>query len=506
MPRTKTTAPEQSRQKGQRSQQLPDYLSRILPEWRTPEWMNASYWRNVVANQPIATICEETIIDNILGLDWKLEPRDPDQRDELKEEIKHYTNLFNTGGDNSMDYTDIIEWVVSDFLRIPFGGGSELGREGDDPNGRVLWLELLDGGTLFPTLNRDFPVGQKLPSNVATAIYFPYYAIDRLYMSPRTNIYRKGWGMAPPEKIFLALELLARGDRYYANLLLDTPEVGILDLGDMEEGSAKEWVRSWKETLTGIDPFKIPVLYEHEKPATFIQFNRSPTELMFNDATLKYASIVAAGYGLTLADIGLSGKSNGGDTLAGSIRSERRTRKTGLAKAKLHLKYFFERILPPELAWKFIDLDDELAVSLGRARLANATAWGQLIDKRVFTPDEARKQTVADGLVSISVPEEVDEKAFDTLAQAQAAKSTERPGMLGKPISPSQGGYGEVRSLLDIALKDDDFNKVYTELETKWEDLDEPSRQSAVTILQDCLQELEKTSLALDILQEANDN
>ena len=509
MPRVKTTAPDQSRQKGQRSQQLPDFLSRFLPEWRTPEWMKADMWRGIVANQPIAAICEETLISNVLSLDWKLEPRDPTQRDELKDEIKYYTKLFENGGDGGIDYPDIIEWAMQDYLRIPFGAGMEIGREGDDPEGRVMWLEMLDGGTLFPTLNHDFPVGQKLPTDLTYTVYFPYYGIDRLYMSPRPSIYRKGWGMAPPEKIYLALELLNRGDRYYANLLLDTPEVGILDLGDMDGESAKEWIESWRTLLTGIDPFKIPVLYEHEKPATFIQFNRSPTELMFDAATMKYASIVASGYGMGLSDIGLGGGSGGGDTLAGSIRSERKTRKTGYSKAKLRLKYFFDRILPDTLEWKFIDLDDEIAVALGRARLANATAWGTLIDKRIFTPDEARKQSVADGLVSISIPEEVDEKAFDVLtktAQNTDGKSTERPGMLGKPVSPSQGGYGEVRSLLDVAMKDPDFKSTFEELEEKWDKLDDASKQDATIELQNFLGELQRASIGLDVLSEIDDN
>ena len=84
-----------------------------------------------------------------------------------------------------------------------------------------------------------------------------------MYISPRPDIKREGWGLAPPEKTYLALEMLNRGDYYYANLLIDTPAAGILDLGDMAQDSAEEWVKAWRKMLTGIDPFKIPVLYEH---------------------------------------------------------------------------------------------------------------------------------------------------------------------------------------------------------------------------------------------------
>ena len=153
-----------------------------------------------------------------------------------------------------------------------------------------MWLELLDGGTLFPYPNNDWPVGQYIrEAGMTTPIFFPKHAINRVYYSPETYIKMEGWGIAPPQKIFLALELLNRGDKYYANLLLDTPEAGILDLGDMAEKAAKEWVEAFRTMLGGIDPLKIPVLYEHNNDVNFIPFGKPPTDLMFDRVTAKYA-------------------------------------------------------------------------------------------------------------------------------------------------------------------------------------------------------------------------
>ncbi len=448
MPKVKTTYPEPTREKGQRSLDLPDiYINRILPQYSQPQWMEADFWRRAVAGQPFATICRDILIDKVLALDWKIEPRDGTKRDEYKEEIDYYTKFFENTGE--VEYPELIEWISKDALDIPFGGAVEIGREGDSPDGKVLWVEPLDGGTLFPTFTSDFPVGQSLKEVPDKTVYFPYYAINRLYSSPRTDIRRKGWGMAPPEKIYLSLVSLSRGDVYYANLLLDTPEVGILDLGDMAKDSAEKWVESWRGLLNGIDPFKIPVLYEHEKPASFIQFNRSPTEMMFDKALMKYAGICAAGYGITLSDLGFSATSSGGETLAGGIRQERNTRKTGVAVMKKKFIAFFNRLLPEYLKFAFIDLDDELSVALGRARLANATAWQIYVDKGMFTPNEARTQTIADGLVTVSIPEKIN--GGDEVRQPMQpfnGQPQERPGLLGKPVSPSQGGYGEAKSEL----------------------------------------------------------
>lgn len=440
MPKVKTVAPSESREKGQRSLDLPLYLQRFLPYWQQPQWLEADMWRNVVANQPIAVICRDTLISYVNSLDWKIEPRDSKQRDELKEEIKYYTRLFEYS--NGYDYVQVNEFVGKDLLDIPFGGIVELGRE-SEPNGKVVWILPVDGGTCFPTGNKDFPVGQRLKEFSLNDVYFPEFAISRIFMSPRTEIKYSGWGMPPPERIYLAIALLSRGDRYYANLLLDTPPAGILDLIDMEKEAAEEWLKAWKDLLTGIDPYKIPVLYQHTKEAKWVAFTKSPGEIMFDKAIMQYAAITASGYGLSLSDIGFQAVSSGGETLAGSIRQERRVRKSGQAVIKAKFKLLRDRILPPDLEFTFIDMDDEQSVAMGRARLSDATAAAQYIDKRIFTPGEMRLQALQDGLITISVPEEVpsdSEFPVPTLGN-----SAERPSMLGRPVAVTAGGQGEVR-------------------------------------------------------------
>ena len=94
MPKTKVTAPNPSKEKGQRSIELPLYLTRHVPFWGNPGWMDGKVWREVVKRQPIAIDCRETLIANLVALDWKIEPRDSTQRDENKKEIEYYTNFF----------------------------------------------------------------------------------------------------------------------------------------------------------------------------------------------------------------------------------------------------------------------------------------------------------------------------------------------------------------------------------------------------------------------------
>jgi len=426
----------QEKPEGQRALQTPNFLLRLVPAFQNPEWQNANMWRRAVRLQPICVVCRDTLIAFLLDLKWHIRARNPNDTDLYKNEIDYYVELFNTT--DGMDFDTRIDLLCQDVLDISFGGASEVGRLGDTPNGRVVWMQHIDGATLYPTGDWDFPVGQRMPGVAVPAVLFPRHAIDRAYFSPRTEWDRKGWGMAPPEKIYLALDLLYRGDRYYANLLLDTPEAGILDLLDMSKESAKEWLESFKLLFTGADPFKVPILYEHSQAAKFIPFGRPPLELMFDTVTFKYAQICCAGYGLRISDIGLSKEE--ARTLAGVIRSERQTRRTGLAVLKSKIAAFHQFLLPKHLVFEWLDQDDEAMIARGRARLANMQAWGEARDKKLLHLEEIRSQIAADGLLDIQIdPDNTTGLELETGGATLRLPRTDQDR-----VPPSEGGEGEL--------------------------------------------------------------
>jgi len=415
-------------------------MLRLLAPWQNPSWLSASQWREVVRHQELAIICRDTIIMNILNTPWRVSPRELASGNEYEEEVKSYTELIRTTDGGFHHHMDL---VLQDALDTPFGGAAEVGRENDDPEGAALWLKHIDSATLYPTFNDDYPVVQKVPSEPVDYVIFPKHAIARIGYTPRPEFLRKGWFMAPPEKVYLGLELLVRGDRYYANLLSDTPEAGILDLGDMEQASAETWLSSWKDLMNGIDPFKIPVLYEHTTPAQYIAFGRPPTELMFDKTTLKYASFVAAGYGLSLPDIGLVVEGTGA-SLAGQIRSERRSSRTGIGVTRLYVKAYWDSILPSYLQFEFVDRDDEILVSKGRARLSNSMAMRNLTEAGIIEVKDAQEQLVADGLLTISLSPAPGLPEPTTPGNGIVSPTHVVAKELGKPVAPSKGGQGEI--------------------------------------------------------------
>lgn len=422
-------------------------------------WAEQGMWRSIVNEQPIAVLCRETIIESVATIDWRIEPKDPLKRQELRTESEYYEKMFEQN--NGLDWVSQVEWILGDALDLPFGYGEELVYREDDPNKRLLDFIPLDGATLMPTYNRDYPVVQYVPDAApAELVVFPEHAINRLYYSPRREIVWRGWGTPPPEKIYLALLMLVQGDRYYWKMLIDTPEAGILDLIDMDKESAEQWLDSLRTLMAGMDPLKVPVLYEHETAAKFIPFGRPPSEIMYDETTRKYAAITAAGYGLSLSDIGFGGGQNGGNTLAGSIREERGSKRKGIGFAKIKVRLFMNRRLPKNLKFVWVDPDEEQQVARGRALLSSATSFTSLITSGVIGPNEARQMLIAGGLSPTTLPEQMpeEEKALRMefqQPQGAAGKPPQRQNMLTASVPPSVGGQGEVRaSMVDKTVED----------------------------------------------------
>lgn len=429
------------------------FLLRQAPIWNNPGFLNADVWREFVRKQPIAVLCREAITNYLISLDWAITSRDSEKQDEYKQEILYYTRLLERGHAyyTSMDFTSHIEWIIKDLFDLPFGAASEIGRENNDPEGKVVWIRPLDGGSLAPTLDDNYPVVQHYPNY--QPVVFPREFVSRIFLSPRTEIQREGWGMAPPERIYLAMEMLNRGDSYYAQLLLNTPEAGILDLMDMDKESATEWVAAFKDLLYGINPLKVPVLYEHTSEAKWIPFGKLPSEILYNDVTNRYITILTSGYGLSPSDIGFASSSNGGETLAGTVRQERRSARSGKALAKKKVQIYFENILPEYLQFSWIDFDDEKNVAMSRARMANANAAKLWTDIQAFSPDEVRRQAIADGMFTITIPETIDRKSIEWPANTLRYVGNKSQGdgktgsnAIGDPKPVSSGGQGEVQA------------------------------------------------------------
>lgn len=442
----------------------PPYLWRIPTIWQMPQWAQANQWRWFVYNQPIAMLCRARLINYLLGLPWEITAKDPNEKDAVEEDAKYYTAWV------LRNFDLVLDKLWQDALDLPVGGVVEIVRwpagvkpviqEGeeeykvtrDHPKGHPFRLVNLDGATVFPTYEPDIPLAQRIPE-LDRVVYFTENDIGRIGIQPRTEMRLNGYFKAPPEQIYLAMQMVNDTDHYYHDLVKEVPPVGILDLTDMQEHQAKDWVGSVRSLFEGNDPFKIPVLYDHEKPAVFIPFGKSPQELLFDTASLRYARIVAGSYGLTLGNLGLEPK---GETLAGSIRDD--------MQASQGYGYVIEKtknlldaeVLPPYLEWSPKIQDFEKLTGKGRAFLVVAQALKAAKEIGAIKPSEVQAQLVRDGFLTVELEAPNDEELAQ---QAQAkqlpfgANGKQAAKQLTDKVPAAEGGFGDVKKEKALLLK-----------------------------------------------------
>jgi hypothetical protein len=158
--------------------------------------------------------------------------------------------------------------------------------------------------------------------------------------------------------------------------------MGILDLMDFSQTEAAAWARNFREMIEGIDPIKIPLLYDHEHTASFIPFARSPQDLNIVEQFKRFAELLLSKYGLSIGDLRLFEHQS---TKAGERVSQLVTERSGVGFWAAIIAAFVTSLLPRGLTFAFKqprperELVEANRKSVQMAMLQNATGAKALI-------------------------------------------------------------------------------------------------------------------------------
>lgn len=374
------------------------YISRMPIFFTNPTFLTYDQWR-LVAREPITRLCIRHVIREITALEWDITTENT-KRD--KEQIRYYKNILNKS-DDGQGFDALISRTLQDALELPIGGNIEL--VPDTLTNMLGGLYHVDGATLYPTYDMDIPFVQVDPYNTSMMVWFGKEDLLRLQLQPRPDLKRRQFQEAPVESVFLAIEALSKIYLYYIRQLTDTPMAGVLDLMDFTADEAIDWAQGFRELFESIDPLKIPILYDHTKPAKFLPFGRSPNDLNIVEQFKRFAEIVAAGFGLSIGDLRLFEHER---TLAGVEASQRVTTRQGIGFYAQSIEDLINRgILRSDdtgFTFKYKmgmtgELQAEATLNFQRAQiLATLTGNAQLLK-----PNDAQKQLINWKMVDVEL-------------------------------------------------------------------------------------------------------
>ena len=363
--------------------------------------LSSEQWRRLVGQAPVVRACIQTLIMQITGLNWSIESED--------EKLAQYFEGVLNGADDGAGFENMVARVVEDTLTVPFGGAWEIGSYSD---GTVAWLAHLDGGLMKPTYQANFPYAQLDPwAGALNSVLFRPGEVSRVMWQPQTNVRVYGWTRTPCMDCLPAIQGLLRSDRFWQTMMTDSPPAGILEVPGFNEDEARDWLEDWKTMVAGIDALKVPILYggsqagDKAQAAQFIALSPSATEAQLPELVKRYAEMVCAAFGMNVGDLGLFGQEL---RLAGATKLIELSKRQGLAHLLRRIKQRIDNdVLPDECAFKWEDVELEDTIRREAARKIRADAIANLASPiiGVISPDEAREQLVADGILTIELPE-----------------------------------------------------------------------------------------------------
>lgn len=393
----------------------------IDPLTYQPVLTDTARWR-LVAAEPINRLARRLIQRDVSSLNWKITPRDKQYQDAAD----YYTQIYKEA-----DFRSLSSRTIKSVCELPQGGAWEINRIrpgwfGEGEFGSLAFVEFIDGGTLHPTLNTDFPIVQIDPYHQLRRQSFAADEVVRLLASPYDEFDRMWWQESATMASFLAIEALSRIYIYYLKQLHDTPVAGILDLMDFKQEDAKKWAVSFREMLEGIDPIKIPLLYQHDQPAHWLPMGRNPAELSIHDQFKLYAEVVLSNYGLSLSDLRLfdEGQSKAGASV------NRKISIAGIAFYAELIKDAVQSTLPPFLTFEYEEIDLEDLRTRSQIRAADARTIQTLVD---LPPEVKLKQAQKWGVIDVEFDEAAaanQAMAMKLLGAAPKGLPTPRPGQL----------------------------------------------------------------------------
>lgn len=396
-------------------------------------------WR-LIAGEPVNRLARKMIQREVSSLNFQILPRDLENEDH-QEASRYYSAMFG-------DFRNLATRTLKSICEIPQGGAWEVGWMDaifdEGRRGTLSFVKFVDAGTLWPTTDPGHPIVQIDPKQSTRRVWFRDDEIKRILAYPRDEFDRTWWQESPTESSFLAIEALSKIYVYYLKQLQDTPMAGILDLMDFSQEHATKWAENFREMLTGIDPIKIPILYEHEQPAQFLELGRNPSEMDIPIQFQRFAEMVLGNYGLSLSDLRMF---DVGSTKAGAAVSRKISTQSGVGFFAELIKDAVQSLLPPYLIFTYDDVDIEQKRTKSQIRAADIRS----IQSLDWMPVRLKaRQLLKWQAIDIEFdPDEIEEEAKEVLGPAGGmgqAPGALKPGQL-------ETGEGRTRDVLEDDAK-----------------------------------------------------
>lgn len=383
--------------------------------------------RRIAQYDAVIRICVNAIKNEVSQSDWVIrpKPRFEDKKSYSKAKVKQLTDFFENVNRTGENMRELLAKVLEDILILD-QGVVELVRS---YSGDIVGLNSVDGATIRPIINAYGDVNPAAAYaqfiNEEKVVEFPQADMIMMMKSPQNDVYRYGYGLSNIESIILQVQAALNADMHNARQFSeDNIPPGMVDLGDMNDDEAKQFIALWNATVVPHN-HRLKFLWGGKTEKKYTPFKQNNKDMQFVEYIDWLSRIKLATYGLTSQDANITADINRNQ---GEMQNDlSRSRGVGSIK-KLLEEYFTREIIQQgfqidELMFKFPDADNL------KDELLQAQIDAIYLEKQVLDVNEIRLRK---GLTEKELPEEPEEDDYAT-AKPKAKKPVEEKSTEEKP-------------------------------------------------------------------------
>ena len=259
--------------------------------------------RLIAGSDTVIRICINIIKKAVSQAEWNIVPTKRHLDDFDPEHVDEATELFelvNTQGEN---LRSLLDMVLEDLLVLDAGVIEKV----SNFDGELTELNSVDGATIRPVYNKfgELQGYVQIINNKVEATFAPNEIIY-IMQNPQNDINHFGYGKSPIEEILLTVQASLNADIYNAQMFSkDNIPPGILDLGNMSEEEAQNFIAMWNATVV-YNTQKMKFVYGSDNPKKFVPLNASNKDMQYMKYVDWLSRLKLATYGLSAMDANIT--------------------------------------------------------------------------------------------------------------------------------------------------------------------------------------------------------
>ena len=360
--------------------------------------------RQIAQRDAICRIAIQVIKKAISTCDWDIHvkryaPWDikKDYEDARMEVFELFDNL-NTNGES---LRNILDRTIEDLLVCDCGVIEKI-RSFDWK--KIVALNSCDWTTFRPVFNAYWEMGSPAYYqllNEAKVAEFEKEDIIYMMQNPSNDVDTFGYGMSAIESIMLQVQAALEADMFnIKKFSKDNTPPGILDLGDMTQDQAEEFIATWNATVIG-NPHSMKFVWGSSQEKKFIPFQGTNKDMQYVEYINWLSKLKLAAFWLSSIDANILQDVNRG---TGEVMAEISASRWVNSVKKLIEEYFTRNIIremdTDNEKYKWLEFKFQVITALDW-KLKQAQTDSLYIEMWAITADEIRSR---DGLMPMATP------------------------------------------------------------------------------------------------------